>query len=292
MINETISGKTEVYGLIGDPVSHSFSPFIHNTIAKKLGDDIIYAAFHVKPDGLEAAISGAHALSVKGLNVTIPHKSRVMDFLAEIERTALEAGAVNTILYDKKGYSGYNTDVAGVISTFKSRNIGLQDKKIVILGAGGGARAVAIAMAKSGVSELNIVNRSEENACILAKQVNMYYQTKINVVKPGEIESIGKADVMINATSIGFGEQAGEMPLESPAYLEKTDILFDIIYTPWETELIKAAKQKGIFCINGFDMLVYQAVAAYEIWRKRKLNDGFVSELIYELKWYMEHKKD
>lgn len=288
MINETISGKTEVYGLIGEPVAHSFSPFIHNTIAKKLGDDMLYTTFCVKPERLEQAVLGAHALSVMGLNVTYPHKSRVMDFLAEIDPTALEVGAVNTLLYKPDGYCGYNTDVAGVLNTFRARNIELQNKKVVLLGAGGGAGAAAFAMAKGGVSEINIVNRSAENANILAKQVGMYYQTKINVFGHNEIEGIGKADIMINATSVGFGAQEGKSPVANHDYLKKIDVLLDIIYSPWETRLIKEAGQKGVFCINGFDMLVYQAVRAYEIWRGKQLSGGLVSELIDDSKLYRQ----
>lgn len=290
MINTSISGKTEIYGLIGDPVSHSLSPFIHNTLAEKSGDDIAYASFRVKPDELEKAVSGAHSLSIKGLNITIPHKAHVMDFLVEIERTALEAGAVNTLLYKPNGYCGFNTDVTGIAKTFETRKIDITGKKIVILGAGGGARAAAIAMAKGGASEINIVNRSEENTYTLAGQVNMYYQTAVNVVKQNEIEDIGRADIMINATSMGFGSQAGKSPVKNAEYLKQIDVLLDIIYIPWETRLISDAKQKGVFCINGFDMLIYQAVSAYEIWREKKLSRELVSELIDELKSYCQKK--
>ncbi|MDR3240424.1 MAG: shikimate dehydrogenase [Clostridiales bacterium] len=276
-----ISGKTAVYGVIGDPVAHSLSPRIHKLFAQKNQDDLIYAAFHVQPSHLGPAVHGAHSLGLPGLNVTIPHKQTCMDFCSAIDPDAEQMGAVNTLVYTKDGYQGFNTDWIGMDRALQARGVCIAGRSVVVLGAGGSARAACVMAGREGAAHLTIVNRTREKAEALAR---LTQKIPISVMTPSEIGHIKKKDIVIQTTSVGFGSQAGLSPVGSESFFEGVDAAFDIIYIPWETEFLKMARRASVkTAFNGFSMLVYQAAAAYEIWRGAALKENFLSEVIETL---------
>lgn len=284
MANSFINGKTGVYGLMGDPVDHSFSPCIHSKIFESIDENSVYVTFPTKKESVGEAVKGAFALGIRGMNVTVPHKVSVMDYLAEIDDTACVIGAVNTLKPVKNGFKGYNTDVIGVEYSFSSRGIELGGKVCLLLGAGGAAKAVAYAMLKGGVKRLYIANRTLAKADALKNRLKTYFQNEIITLTLEEAENIKDTEIIINATTIGFGEKTGLSPLSENFFEDcRAEVCMDVIYTPWETELLRLAAAKGIRCINGFDMLVYQGTAASEIWHDEKFPPGLLNKLKKEL---------
>jgi len=265
---DSVTGKTSVYGIIGDPVSHSFSPIIHNTIAKAIDSDFVYVPFHVHGGDTLSAVRGAYSLGVRGLNVTVPHKKDVIPHLCGIEKRAEAIGAVNTLKYTENGYFGYNTDILGMLYSFQNRGIYIKNKRILIIGAGGSACAALVLAASEGAQEIFVANRTIENALKLKEHVLRYYDANISVCGIDEIYNIKKCDIVIQTTVLGFGENEGISPVSDVSFFLDKGILaaFDVIYIPEKTKFLEDAQSFGINIINGFDMLIYQAVAASEIW--------------------------
>ena len=286
MIQAGHTAATPVYGVIGDPVRHSFSPVIQQTIAAAAGDDLVYTAFHVRPEGVADAIKGAYALNIQGLNVTIPHKLSVMPHLAHIDASALEAGAVNTLKYMPDGYHGYNTDIKGIEYTFRAYGVPLAGATAIVLGGGGSARAALAALARNGAKTIYLVNRTVEKAHALAEAIGKLYPTEIHVLPQDALGEIPSADVLIQTTSAGFGKQEDISPVADARFFKRIGTVLDIIYAPWETKLLREARACGSLCINGFDMLVYQAAASYEIWQNRSFSRDFVQTVLDACKDY------
>ena len=283
-----VKGTTSVFTVIGCPVKHSFSPVIHNTMAGVTGRDFIYTAMEVQPDCVQGAIKGAYCLGIKGINVTVPHKVAVMDLLCDIDKRARAIGAVNTLKYTEDGYVGYNTDVIGVAYAIKNAGYAIKDKTVLLLGAGGAANACAVMACDEGCKKLIIANRTVDKAKRLAKNISAYYDSEIEFVAMSEINEIEHCDIIINATTVGFGDKIGLSPVEDRSFYNKkgVEFVFDAIYTPWETQLLKDAKEEGIRTLNGFSMLVYQAVAAEEIWFDEKYDKELQKELCTKLSKY------
>ena len=268
MVDNSVKGKTAVYGVIGCPIEHTFSPAIHNTMAKTLNKDMIYEAFRVEKDNLESAIKGAYSLGIKGLNVTVPHKVEVMKCLCDIDKRAKVIGAVNTLKYTENGYVGYNTDIIGVYYAIKNKGFDVKGKTVLLLGAGGAGNACGVMAADKGAKMLYIANRTVSKADKLAESIRAEYpDTEIKTLSIDDIYDIPNVDIVLNATVIGFGENKGLSPIKDTGFYKAkgVEMVFDAIYSPWETQLLKDCRKEGITGINGFDMLVYQAVAAEEI---------------------------
>jgi shikimate dehydrogenase len=282
MINSSINGATSVYGIIGSPVEHSFSPVIHNTMAEQLSLKLAYVPFLVKEGEVETALKGAYALNIQGLNVTVPHKKAVIEHLCALDKRAEAIGAVNTLKYTKDGYIGYNTDVIGVEYAITHHGYDIKDKSVLLLGAGGAANACAVMSAYKGCSVLYIANRTVERAQELADRVSKYYpDTTVVALALSDIDTLDKVDVVLNSTTIGFGEHIGQSPVKDKSFFKAkgVQLVFDAIYSPWETQLIKDAEAEGIDALNGFDMLVYQAVAAEEIWQESSFDNELIERL-------------
>ena len=278
MVDNSVKGKTAVYGVIGCPIEHTFSPAIHNTMAKTLNKDMIYEAFRVEKDNLESAIKGAYSLGIKGLNVTVPHKVEVMKCLCDIDKRAKVIGAVNTLKYTENGYVGYNTDIIGVYYAIKNKGFDVKGKTVLLLGAGGAGNACGVMAADKGAKMLYIANRTVSKADKLAESIRAEYpDTEIKTLSIDDIYDIPNVDIVLNATVIGFGENKGLSPIKDTGFYKAkgVEMVFDAIYSPWETQLLKDCRKEGITGINGFDMLVYQAVAAEEIWFDEELSDFY-----------------
>lgn len=283
-----VKGTTAVFTVIGCPVKHSFSPVIHNTMASITGKDFIYTAMEVQPDCVQGAIKGAYCLGIKGINVTVPHKVAVMDLLCDIDKRARAIGAVNTLKYTDNGYVGYNTDVIGVSYAIKNAGYTVKDKTVLLLGAGGAANACGVMACDEGCKKLVIANRTVEKAKRLAKNISAYYDCDIEVVTMDSINDIEHCDIIINATTVGFGDKVGLSPVKDRSFYKAkgVDFVFDAIYTPWQTQLLKDAEAEGVATLNGFSMLVYQAVAAEEIWFDEKYDIKLQGELCNKLSKY------
>lgn len=276
-----INGKTNILGVIGDPIEHTFSPAMHNAGLKSLNLNYSYLPFHVEKNNLEKAIFGAKSLNFTGLNVTIPHKIAILDALDEIDPIANMIGAVNTIKFtndenNKKIAIGYNTDGYGCVRAI-SEITDLKNKNVVITGAGGAARAIAFQIASSGINELSILNRNYKRASNLSIDLNNnlkdYLNEDINEdiqVNAYEINnlktSLDNADIFIDTTPLGMYPNINDKPIATADIMHSDLIVNDIVYTPKETTLLKEAKKVGCKTVEGYKMLLYQGVRSFEIW--------------------------
>ena len=196
MVDNSVKGKTAVYGVIGCPIEHTFSPAIHNTMAKTLNKDMIYEAFRVEKDNLESAIKGAYSLGIKGLNVTVPHKVEVMKCLCDIDKRAKVIGAVNTLKYTENGYVGYNTDIIGVYYAIKNKGFDVKGKTVLLLGAGGAGNACGVMAADKGAKMLYIANRTVSKADKLAESIRAEYpDTEIKTLSIDDIYDIPNVSI-------------------------------------------------------------------------------------------------
>ncbi|MFC2059860.1 shikimate dehydrogenase [Chloroflexota bacterium] len=267
--DNTISGKTSLCGLIGNPVEHTMSPVMHNAAFIKMGIDYLYVPFRVKSEELSQAIDGMKALNIRGLNVTIPHKVAVIPFLNEMDPLAEKIGAVNTIANDQGVLKGYNTDATGFLQTLLQSGIEPKGKNIVILGAGGASRAISFIMADRGAN-LVIINRllELEWAMELATKISQIFKKEVEALELNEknlARVLQKADILVNATSVGMSPGIDQTPL--PANLLKPGlIVFDVVYNPIRTRLLREAEVAGAKTISGIDMLVWQGALAFEKW--------------------------
>ncbi|MGO1468465.1 MAG: shikimate dehydrogenase [Tissierella sp.] len=265
-----INGKTGLICLLGSPVEHSKSPYMHNLSFKSLGLDYAYMAFDIEKEKVKEAVNAMKVLDVRGFNITMPHKEIVMKYLDEIKEDAKLIGSVNTVLNKKGKLIGHNTDGKGLIKALKKRDVEYKDKKIIIMGAGGAAKAVAIELALKGAKEIVIVNRSLENAQKISSTINKNIKTSKarsllldeNIVK----EELEEGSILINATSIGMGETIGKSIINDSHILHDHLFVVDLIYNPVETKFLSLAKEKGCKTMNGLDMLIYQGALAFKIW--------------------------
>ncbi|WP_296890973.1 shikimate dehydrogenase [uncultured Methanobrevibacter sp.] len=262
-----IKGSTNIVGLIGHPVEHSFSPPMHNAAFKKLGMDYVYTAFDVDPYKLKEAIDGARALNIKGFNVTIPHKIEVMKYLAEIDEIASLIGAVNTI--DFKDLKGYNADGIGAIKAI-GEVTNVKNKNIVIVGAGGASRAISFYLAKYGADSLTILNRNVDKAQGLASDV--LSSGLIDDVESNSIDSMDltDADILINTTPVGMHPNVDDTPIALAGDMHEDLVVFDAVYNPNETGLLKEAVKASAKPVYGIKMLLYQGAESFEIWTGKK----------------------
>jgi shikimate dehydrogenase len=266
-----ISGDTQICALIGDPVEHSLSPHIQNAAFKHLNLNFVYVAFKVTKKNVEKALDGARALGIKGLNVTMPLKTAVIPHLDQLTPEAEKIGAVNTILNDNGKLIGYNTDGLGALKALKANGQNPAGKNILILGAGGAARAIAFTLCKEA-NAVVILNRTLEKAKTLAEELN---KTLGKTVRHGRLDekTLGKevksADILVNATSLGMSPYENETPVNMKL-LHRNLTVFDLVYNPPETKLLKEAKAVGAKTVDGLSMLVYQGALSFEIWTGKK----------------------
>ena len=265
-----ISGKTEVFAVIGDPIEHTLSPVMHNAAFEHLKLDFIFVAFRVTCDELENAVRGARALGIRGLNVTMPHKNAVTEFLDAADPAVKFLGAANTILNQGGKLRGFNTDGVGALRTLKNNGVTLTGKKVLLLGAGGAGKAVAFALAKE-VGELCVLNRDVTKARELAGVLEPFGKKIVgSELSPKQIQQeLRDTDVLINATCVGMVPYASES-LVKPDWLKPGISVMDIVYNPAETKLIRIARAAGAKVIGGVEMLLHQGAASFEIWTQCK----------------------
>ena len=268
-----MSGTSRICGIIGDPIAHSMSPAIHNAAFDKLGLNYLYVPFRVKREELDKAIAGVRALNIRGLNVTIPHKVTVIPFLDELDPLAQKIGAVNTIVNDDGVLTGYNTDATGFLQTLLERGVEPRGKNMVILGAGGASRAISFILAERG-AHLVILNRLLELdwAEELASRISQVFKKEVKALELNRqnlAKVLAKADILVNATSVGMSPNIDETPV-SPDLLRPSLTVFDIVYNPIKTRLLREAEAAGAKTISGVDMLVWQGALGFELWTGAK----------------------
>ena len=265
-----ISGKTRVCGVIGDPIEHSLSPTIHYAAFDHLKLDFVFLAFRVKTADLENAIRGMRGLGIRGLNVTMPHKSTVIGYLDEVDSTVQFLGSANTVLNKEGVLSGSNTDGVGALKALRENGVALSEKKVLLLGAGGAAKAIAFSLAEE-VGELVILNRAPEKAKELAEALGRIFKNKIvgdSLSANAITKNLQDSDVLINATSVGMYPDFNQS-IVAPQWLKSDLSVMDIVYNPVETKLARDAKAAGAKVISGVEMLIYQGAASFKIWTGR-----------------------
>lgn len=279
-----INGKTRVCGLIGNPVEHTMSPTIHNTIATIEEDNMVYVPFLVEKD-LQTAINGAYAMDIHGINVTVPYKSDVISSVVEIDYEAEIIGAVNTLVRKEDGYKGYNTDLLGLERALRSEGIDISKEKVIVVGAGGAARAAAFLCAFRNAKEIVILNRTVEKAEKIKEEIED--KTEYGKIKVYSIQNWNQIEendyLVLQATKVGMYPNSAESPIEESDFFSKAKFVFDLIYTPFETKFMKIAAQMGVPVSNGLKMLLYQGVAAYEMWFDKQIKDTTVEVAYKEL---------
>jgi len=254
----TITGRTKIFGIIGNPVSHSLSPLMHNAAFAELDVDAVYVPFQV--EDVAAAVAGIKGLSIRGASVTIPHKEAIIPYLDEIDPVAANIGAVNTLhLAERQGGTilcGSNTDWIGANRALQEKT-GLEGKRIIILGAGGSARALGFGFQEAG-AEVVLCSRTESRGRALAAELNCGWQSLAEV---GSLQG----DILVNATSVGMAPNVEESLMPTPV-LAGFEVVMDIVYAPLATRLLKDAAAVGCTTVNGLEMLLYQGVAQFELW--------------------------
>lgn len=275
------SAKAKVCGVIGNPVGHSMSPTLHRYISEQMGEDLAYVPLGVKED-LESAVKGAFALGFTGMNVTIPYKQEVMHYLEEIDDTAKGIGAVNTLVRMDKGFKGYNTDLGGLSLSLKDNAIEIRDKKVIILGAGGAAKAVLYMVCQDGASEVHIFNRNVDKANALVEE--MAKKTDFSMpIYVDDIAILSQKDriqhllrdryIVFQTSSVGMYPNVSDCLNLDEAFYDRVDAGVDIIYTPLETVFLSKLRQRGVKTLNGLEMLINQGILAWELWTGRKVSE-------------------
>lgn len=254
-------------GVMGDPIAHSKSPAMHNAALLAAGVNGIYMPLHVLPDQLEAAVRGIVALGYRGVNVTIPHKEQVMQYLDVIDESARLIGAVNTIVNEGGTLTGYNTDGIGYVRSLKEEAVPeLAGKRIAVLGAGGAARGVIYALALEKPEHIHILNRTADRAIVLASDLRGHGLGEISGSGMEEVANVlATADIVINTTSAGMHPHVDDVPVD-PSLIREGAAVSDLIYNPLETRLLRESRMRGCTVHGGLGMFVYQGAVAFEHW--------------------------
>ena len=283
MLND-INGYTRTCGLIGNPVEHTLSPVSHNTLSMVLGENLAYVPFHVENGRLEDAVKGAFALNLLGLNVTVPYKSDVIPYLTDIDPLAENIGAVNTLVRTETGYKGYNTDMPGLYRAMCEDGVKVKGEKVLILGAGGVARAVAMLLLDKGAREAILLNRTVQKAQEVADEVNRIAGRKFAKAMPMDAYDTlpaGKRYLAIQATSVGMYPGCDAAVIEDPAFYEKVHTGYDLIFNPPKTRFMELVEAQGGKAYNGAKMLLYQGIIAFELWTGCEIK-SWLADKVYE----------
>lgn len=257
-----ISGKTKLTGLFGWPVEHSMSPAMHNAAFEHLGLDLCYVAFPVRPEMLGEAVKAVRVLNLQGVNITVPHKEKVIPFLDKVDEEALFIGAVNTILNSGGALKGYNTDGRGFMESLKEADISAEGKSVLIVGAGGASRAISYYLSEKA-SRLYLFDIDDNKAKRLADDLS---RIRKNVSLKGSLKDLNAIDIVVNATPLGLKER-DDYPVDI-SLISPDMVVCDLIYK--QTRLLAAASQKGCKTLDGLGMLLHQGAFAFEIWTGTK----------------------
>lgn len=291
-MTERLTGHTLLISLIATPIRHSMSPTMHNEAFAKLGLDYAYLAFEVDNSTLKPAVDGIRALGIRGSNVSMPNKQAIIPYLDEISPEAKLIGAVNTVTNkDGKGHLvGYNTDGIGAIKALEDEGVTVKDQSITLTGAGGAATAIAIQAAFDGAKELYIFNINDdvfENAKETAKKINDNTNCRATVTDLADQaafkSAIQKSSIYIDATSVGMKPLQEQSLINDPEMIRSDLVVFDVVYAPRETKLLRFAKEHGAKkVINGLGMMLYQGAAAFQLFTDEEMPFTYIKELLFD----------
>lgn len=280
-----INGRTKTLGLIGNPVEHTLSPVIHNELARIYNHNIVYLPYLV--DGsVGDAIRGAHALHFGGLNVTVPHKTEVLKYVVEVDEFSNHIGAVNTLVPVEGGFKAYNTDIPGLYRAMLSDGVSMEGESVIILGAGGAARSVAMLAWNKGAGHVYILNRTQSKAEAIASEINELAGSEfVTAMALHEYEKLaGRKYLCIQATSVGLHPKDDDVVIEDAAFYDMIHTGYDIIYNPYETRFMKLVKEHGGQAYNGLKMLLYQGIIAYELWNNITVSEEVAEQILQKLR--------
>ena len=291
-MTERLTGHTLLISLIATPIRHSMTPTMHNEAFAKLGLDYAYLAFEVDNSTLKPAVDGIRALGIRGSNVSMPNKQAIIPYLDEISPEAKLIGAVNTVTNkDGKGHLvGYNTDGIGAIKALEDEGVTVKDQSITLTGAGGAATAIAIQAAFDGAKELYIFNINDdvfENAKETAKKINDNTNCRATVTDLADQaafkSAIQKSSIYIDATSVGMKPLQEQSLINDPEMIRSDLVVFDVVYAPRETKLLRFAKEHGAKkVINGLGMMLYQGAAAFQLFTDEEMPVTYIKELLFD----------
>lgn len=284
----TISGYTRLVGLLGYPVRHSYSPHMHNAAFQHLGLDYVYLVFEVNDDNLKEAIAAMRTLDVVGFNVTMPNKQNVIPLLDEVSEEARLIGSVNTVVNRDGKLIGYNTDGKGYVMALRDEGISPEGKSVVIAGAGGASRSVAIQLALDGAKEITILNRTldaaEEIVNIIKENIPACKATAAGYNDEKLKEQLKETDLFINCTSLGMHPHEDKSIISNPDMLHPDLIVSDVIYSPPKTKLLEMAEKVGCKTLNGLGMMIGQGALAFKIWTGEDMPTDYIKEIIFSNK--------
>ena len=291
-MTERLTGHTLLISLIATPIRHSMSPTMHNEAFAKLGLDYVYLAFEVDNSTLKAAVDGIRALGIRGSNVSMPNKQAIIPYLDEVSPEAKLIGAVNTVTNkDGKGHLvGYNTDGIGAIKALEDEGVTVKDQIITLTGAGGAATAIAIQAAFDGAKELHIFNIKDnvfENAEETVKKINEHTKCQATITDLADQSAfksaVQKSSIYIDATGVGMKPLQDQSLINDPEMIRSDLVVFDVVYAPRETKLLRFAKEHGAKkVINGLGMMLYQGAAAFQLFTDEEMPVTYIKELLFD----------
>jgi shikimate dehydrogenase len=280
-----ISGRTRVFCVLGHPIGHSLSPAMQNAALRAMGIDGVYVAFDVAPERLADALRGLQTLGIGGVNCTIPHKESLLSLADEVSEEARFIGAANTLVLRNGRTEAHNTDAPGFLAALRAAGMSPEGKQAVVLGSGGSARAVAVALARCG-AKLTLANRTVERAQALAAELNEKLGSgtagAVALAPEALAERLESAELLVNTTSVGMHPREAEMPPVPEAALHRNLFVYDLIYNPVETRLLRTARERGARGANGAGMLAHQGALALELWTGMKAPAALMERVIRE----------
>jgi len=282
-----INTKTELLGLLGKPLEHSFSPKMHNKTYEENSMNYLYLPLEIEEENIEDVLKGIKHMKFIGFNVTIPYKIKIMKFLDEIDTLAKKIGSVNTVKITNGKLIGFNTDGSGFVKSLQiDSKIDVNKNKFLLLGAGGASRSIAMTLADKGAEQIFIANRTVKKAEELSEEINKKVRRCCSYVDINNVESMKKTtktvDIIINTTSLGMYPKIEGCPLDIDLLL-KNHLVTDIVYNPVKTKLLREAENKGCRIQSGVGMLINQAAEAFEIWTEKKAPIKDMKEVINNL---------
>jgi shikimate dehydrogenase len=262
-----VTASTGLVAVLGHPVAHSLSPRMHNAAFRAQGVDMVYLAFDVRPDRLGEALEGLRALGLRGANITVPHKERVVPFLDAVEPLAARLGAVNTIVHDDGRLIGHNTDVAGFREALRTvRPEGAHGLSCLVVGAGGAARAVVAALIQDGAARVWIHNRTHMRSVSLCEAARRWGESQCEAIGGADVRATAReAELLVNATSVGLSPWVKDSAIPVDI-LDSHHLVMDVVYGPHPTALVASAAAVGAIALDGREMLVRQAADSYRLW--------------------------
>lgn len=282
--------NTKIIGVLGHPIKHSISPLMHN-LSFELGKlNYIYLPFDVPVSGLKDAVRGMKALNIKGFNITVPLKEKMVDYLSDVSEEAGVIGAVNTVVNENGTLHGYNTDVNGIRATLNEYKDDINDAEVTVIGAGGAARSVIYSLIRYfKISHINLVNRTVQKA----ESLKDYFSAKMlfdkfktyELVPPDLVDVFSRSKLIINSSTIGMSPDIDDSATAIQQSFHKDQIVFDVVYNPVRTKFLELAEKQGATVINGLRMLVEQGAKSYELWTGEQMP---IEKIYSTLKAYLE----